>query len=132
MKHLKRQNFYQSSNLTFFPENGAGYSFNWYRIVDRIKGNVILNTYRYSATTGRHIWKIRKLLNDLGIRIDLEIEAPKGLQDLNAAIEFYIENNDRLQKEINQKGTKKAVNEKRQTKISENLDKINFIKNLMV
>lgn len=39
----------------------------------RIKGKVVFNDYRYSVSTARHQRKVRTLLRELGIKIDIEV-----------------------------------------------------------
>lgn len=116
MKLMKRSCLYQASNVTFNPETIRAYSYNWWRFVDVIDGLVVFNDYRYSATTSKHQSKVRGLMEDLGIRIDLFISSPRGLQSLDSALEFYsIEHNLTrqrfLKKRIHAK-TKTALNEK--------------------
>lgn len=79
-----------NGKLTFDPVERVGYSyFNGYEIVKEIDGIVILNTYGYSTTTSMHVGVIRSLLEELGIKYQ-EIQAPKGLQYLNRALEEHV------------------------------------------
>lgn len=70
------------SNLTFNTNTGLGHSYRWYEIAKRVNGKQLLNTYKYSPTTGRH-W--RKLLDHIDPAY-IEVEAPNGLQDLKGAL----------------------------------------------
>lgn len=89
MKLKKTTGEYVASNVSFNPETLEATSFKWWYFVKRIGGKVVFNDYRYSSFTSRHQNKVRLLMKRLGIKIDLEIEAPKGLQDLQAAHDWY-------------------------------------------
>jgi len=65
--------------------NETGHSYTWWCMFKRINGKLCLNTYRYSHCTSRHINYAAQVLGLLGIKY-LSIEAPKGLQDLDAAV----------------------------------------------
>lgn len=57
-----------------------GYSYGHWGVCRYINGLMVFNNYTYSNTTTRHQWEIRSWLGSLGIKIDLAIECPKGLQ----------------------------------------------------
>ena len=80
MKYMKRKNIYKASNVTFNPETLSAYSYGWWKFVAVIDGKVIFNNYRYSNSTSRHQRKVRALMFQLGIRIDVEMPVPEGLQ----------------------------------------------------
>lgn len=65
--------------------NETGHSYDWWVMLKRIKGHLVLNTYRYSNNTSKHISKAHDILKSLGIKY-LEIAAPRGLQDLDSAV----------------------------------------------
>lgn len=67
----------------FDPETMHAHSYRWYTLVKRVKGKVVLNSYRYSVQTSKHISKMRDVLSKLGIKY-VELDAPRGLQDLEA------------------------------------------------
>ena len=129
MKYFSRYNLYKASNLTFNPDTCRGYSYDWYRLVDKIGDKVVLNTYSYSNTTIKHIHKTRKLLGELGIKIDLCIEAPEGLQDLNRAIECHTSHVRALEKAM--VNGRKAKNEERAKEIEKHLAIISEINQLI-
>lgn len=81
MKYYKRLKIYKSNsgNCTFDPETMKAYSYRWWAFVAVIEGKVVFNNYRYSAMTTKHQWKVRSLLNELDIKIDLELPIPDGL-----------------------------------------------------
>lgn len=92
MKHYKRDNVYKNSSktLTFNPETLFGYSYQWYAIVrpHPTKPGVIINNYNYSTTTVKHKYKIMRLCEQLGIEIVDRIEAPRGLNNVESAIQY--------------------------------------------
>lgn len=76
---------FKRPNLEFDPSTGVATSYNWYNIAQIIKGRLVLNTYRYSVTTAKHISELGRLFDQLKLTY-IEIEAPRGLQDLNTAL----------------------------------------------
>jgi len=89
MKYYQRLGIYKASNLTFNPNTFEGYSYAWYLITARIKGELVLNTYNYSPTTRKHVYKLRALLNELELPY-IEIESPGGLQKLESAMYHHM------------------------------------------
>lgn len=90
MKYYTKLKLYKASNVYFNPEICQAYSYAWWKFVDKIKGKVIFNSYRYSNSTCKHQRKVRSVLRELGIKIDIEIEAPRGLQDLDLALKHTL------------------------------------------
>ncbi len=84
-----RSNQFRSGNLDFSAENMLGHSYDWYEITKQIKGFVVLNTFSYSSSTAKHVGKLHSVLKMLGISYK-EIEAPKGLQDLNLSRDHHV------------------------------------------
>lgn len=89
MKFLKTKNQYKASNVLLDLNNEIATSYDWWIFLKRINGKLVFNKYRYSPSTAGHQRKILKQLDQLGIKVDMFIEAPKGLQDLNSAISYY-------------------------------------------
>lgn len=79
MRYYPRFKIYKASNVTFNPETIQAYSYGWWRFVDIVEGKVIFNNYRYSVSTCKHQSKVRALLNDLKIKIDIEMPLPNGI-----------------------------------------------------
>ena len=81
MKFMKRANIYQASNynVTFDPDKTEGRSYKWWVFVTKVEGKMIFNNYRYSVSTSKHQSKVRSLLNQLNIKIDIEMPLPNGL-----------------------------------------------------
>jgi hypothetical protein len=85
IKYYPTMNLFKASNCHFDPSCIRGFSYGWWEMVGVIKGKVVFNNYGYSNTTRKHQSAMRNLLNQLGIEIDMEIPAPRGLQDLELA-----------------------------------------------
>lgn len=88
MKYYKRLKLYKTSNCVFNPETMHATSYKWYDLLKMINGKVVLNTYRYSVSTGKHIRDVRGMLYKLNIPYET-IEAPRGLQNLEVAKTYY-------------------------------------------
>jgi len=78
---MKRKQIYQASNynVTFDPKTTSAFSYHWWKFVGIVEGKVIFNNYRYSNSTSKHQSKVRTLLNELNIKIDIEMPLPAGL-----------------------------------------------------
>jgi hypothetical protein len=74
-------------NNEFNPETLVATSYRWWTYVAKIKGKVVFNSYYYSSQTSSHQGHMRDLLKKLKIKIDVEVEAPSGLNKLNEALE---------------------------------------------
>ena len=98
MKHMKRANIYQCSNYncTFNPETIEAHSFRWWRFVAKVDGMVIFNSYRYSNSTSKHQSKVRSLMSQLGIKIDLFLELPRGIKHGVSLTELITEGEETL------------------------------------
>jgi len=83
MKYMKRSNTYKANNVTFDPDTCSAYSYDWWKFVAKHNGKVIFNEYRYSVTTAKHQSKVRSLLRELGIQVDLVVKTRNGLQALH-------------------------------------------------
>lgn len=95
MKKLK-SGIYKASNVTFDPKTMVATSYIWWHFVKVIEGKVIFNDYRYSPTTGRHQTKVRRLMQELGIKIDITLPIPKGLQAAATLEELILEAEEHL------------------------------------
>ena len=80
MKLMKRTGIYKASNVSFDPTKISAYSYAWWKFVGVVEGKVIFNNFRYSPSTGKHQYKVRSLLEELGIKIDMHIPLRRGLQ----------------------------------------------------
>lgn len=130
MKYMQKAKIYKAANVTFNPETKQAYSYNWWRFVDVIGGLVVFNNYTYSNATAKHQGKVRRLLQDIGVAVHFEIEAPGGLQNIDSAIFYYEKEIASLQALVAKKGTRKAKNEERLQAIADMQKKIITIKAL--
>jgi hypothetical protein len=92
MKFIKKRNQYEASNVTFNADKIEAYSYGWWKFVAVIGGKVVFNTYNYSSSTIKHQIKVKRLMRELGINIDIEIKCPKGFQSdiaLQSVVEHY-------------------------------------------
>jgi len=117
MKYYPRLNVYKASNNFFNPVTCEAYSYNWWRYVERIGNKVIFNNYRYSVSTSKHQTRMQDLLTKLGINIDVTVECPRGLQDLESGIKYYNVQIQSLWMDI----------QKPNTKLSNNIERVNQI-----
>jgi len=148
MKYYTRLKEYKASNvsLTVEPKLEA-YSYAWWLFVVRYKGLVIFNNTNYSMPTCGHQSKVRRVLDDLGIKIDIELNntfkslgrfkehRPFDGDFVKAAIEDEIENIELINKNladlIKKPRTQKRTNEKRAQQIEENKTQIEKLKKVL-
>lgn len=79
MKYYRRLNIYKASNVTFNPETFEAHSYGWWKFVSKVNGIVIFNDLRYSISTRKHQLKVRRLLNELGVKVDLVVNTRMSL-----------------------------------------------------
>lgn len=80
MKYLKTANTYKASNVVFNAKTIQAFSYDWWQFVKVLNGKVVFNNYRYSVSTAGHQRKVRKVMRDLGIKIDAYVYYKPGLQ----------------------------------------------------
>ncbi len=73
MKYFKRLKIYKASSVAFDAENVEASSYGWWKFVSKINGFVVFNNYNYSPSTCKHQSKVRRLMADLGIKIDVVV-----------------------------------------------------------
>jgi len=128
MKFSKKRNQYEASNVTFSQANCEAYSYNWWKFVTVIDGLVIFNNYNYSPSTNKHQAKVRRLMSELGIKIDLVVSTRESLDYSDKALESAIEG---LKKDIaglveilGNNRRKRALDEERQGMIARKCNEI--------
>jgi len=128
MRFYKRLNCYKNSSgtLVYYPETGKSYSYDWYLLSDRVKGITVLNTYNYSNTTNRHRYFMQRSLG----HVDLAIEAPRGLQNLDATLAHYKGMIEELEQAIKRPRSRAKTNEQRRAKIDKYKATLDTIKRL--
>ena len=122
MKFFKRLNVYKSSNVIFKVEQKEAYSYDWWCFFKVINGKNVFNNYSYSNTTNKHQSKVRHLLRDLNIEVDLWIETPKSLNSedaLKESIELYEDRIKKLNEAIKKPRSQKRKNEERREEIKD-------------
>lgn len=133
MKKLKTRNEWVASNCRFYGDEVRATSYDWWNFVNKIDGKVIFNGYSYSNSTSGHQWKVRSLLENLGIKVDLYVIMEQSLTENNfkeyALYSCYNRYFDLLEK-IYTKGSKKAKNEERREKLKLLKEKIATLKEL--
>ena len=129
MKHFKRANLLKSSTVTFDPSTTMAYSYGWWCFVKPINGLIVFNDYRYSPSTGKQQGKVRSLLDTLGIKVDLYVECPEGLQDSNyleSITSHYMDKISELQAAMLKPRSQKKKNLERTEQIKIIEEKIKF------
>jgi hypothetical protein len=78
---MKRSKIYKASNVIFNPNTIEAFSYRWWKFVKVIDGLVVFNKYRYSVSTAKHQAKVRQLMIELGIKVDLYVNVRESLID---------------------------------------------------
>lgn len=135
MKYFSRLNIYKASNVQYNPETRQAHSYDWWCFVKPVNGMIVFNNHSYSNSTCKHQSKVRGLLADLGINIDLFVDTRCSLTDpnwLNDAIDTLYQANNELLRLINKKGTRATTNERRRLEIEENVQQIGRLHELQM
>lgn len=131
MKYKVRRDVWEGPNVSFNPKTGVGLSYGWWEFVKVLNNKVVFNPYSYSNSTSKHQRKMRELLRSLGIKIDLEIECPQGLQSLTSGLDYYQCKIDELRALIAKPRTKREKNLERLEQIDCYKAKIKLIEKLL-
>lgn len=109
MKFMKRAGIYQASNynVTFNPKTLEAFSYRWWRFVAVVEGKLIFDNYRYSNSTSKHQSKVRSILSNLNIKIDMEMPLPRGIRHDQTLAELIVEAEEQLCEQILQEEIKK-------------------------
>jgi hypothetical protein len=130
-KYFPKLGLYKASNVTFDPNTNVALSYGYWKFVKVINNELVFNSYRYSVTTARHQRRIRRLLVELGLEINVEIECPKGLDDLVSSLRFYSQQIADLETAIAKPRSQKAKNAERRAEIDTLQHKIKIVRRLM-
>lgn len=79
MKLKKRTGIYEASNVYFDPKHVVAKSYGWWTFVAVIGGKTVFNAHPYSNTTIGHQYKMRSLLRELGVTIDMTVNTRESL-----------------------------------------------------
>jgi hypothetical protein len=87
--HKKTDCYYNSTkSLRHDPASGASYSYNWYLLTKVLNNGILLvNDFSYSVTTMKHLNIMLRHYNYP--ENSIYIEAPQGLDKLEASIKLY-------------------------------------------
>lgn len=91
MKFFSRLKLYKATNVTLNPATLDAFSYGWWRFVAVVEGKVIFNSFRYSVTTAKHQRKVRSVLADLGVTVDLDLQLPRGIRHDQTLAELIVE-----------------------------------------
>jgi uncharacterized protein (DUF1697 family) len=133
LKYYKRLKIYKSStgNVVFNPETLEARSYDWWVFVSKIKGKVVFNNYPYSTSTGGHQRAVKKLLQTLGIKIDVTVSVRQSLNDIShEALAPLYRNLAELQVANKRRGVKADTIKYRNERISEIEDSITVLRSL--
>lgn len=124
--------YFKNSTGTFKIdlETMTSTSYDWYVLGKQYSSGYVVNNYSYSATTIKHVAKLKRYLSDNGINY-VRIEAPEGLQNLELAKKHYQDKYSNLLNDMNKKGTRKAKNIERREQAEKMLQTMAFIDSLM-
>ena len=120
MKYYRAIDSYGNSTKTNLVNLGTrtATSYTWWQYLAPIGSKLVFNSYSYSNTTARHQSDTLQLLRDKNIAIDLYVECPKGLQDLESGILLYKDRIAALRAQIQAPRSREAKNRDRAQDIS--------------
>lgn len=133
IKYFKRLKIYKNStgNVTFDPETFEARSYNWWVFVKKINNKVVFNDYSYSVSTNAHQWLVKRVLIDLGIKIDVTVYMHDSLSNFKEhALPSLYEKIYDLEIVMNRKGTNKEKNQDRQSWINDAKQEIKVCRSL--
>lgn len=85
---------YKASNVSFDPKAMEAKSYDWWLFVTKVNGLTVFNDYSYSNTTRRHQWKVKALMQSLGLPIHIRVEMRESLDHpkAKAFLDQYLKN----------------------------------------
>lgn len=143
MKFSKKRNQYEASNVTLDLEKMEAFSYSWWQFLKIINGKVVFNNYSYSSSTCKHQSKVRRMLDEHGIKIDLIVNTSMGLNGssrynrgntedaLKDAIKNDLNEIKELEEILANNRRKKALDEERMEKIKSLKEHINQIERVI-
>jgi hypothetical protein len=87
MKYYSRLKVYKASNVMFNPEQIHATSYDWWIFVKVINGYVVFNWHSYSNSTRKHQYKVSRVMESLGIQVDLTIDTRLSLGRTDTGID---------------------------------------------
>lgn len=76
---VKNPTLYKAANVTFDASQIEAFSYGWWKFVKVIQGKIVFNEYSYSTTTSKHQYKVKALMRELGIDVDLYVKTKASL-----------------------------------------------------
>ena len=91
MPYQTKNKLFKTKNNCFNPETCEAHSYNWWKYVSKIKGKIVFNNHNYSMTTNKHQSEMRRLLDQLGIKVFLYVDMHDSLTSFEskALISMY-------------------------------------------
>jgi hypothetical protein len=126
MRYIKKRNQWESPNVTLNADKLEAYSYRWWKFLAKIGKKVVFNNYRYSVSTSKHQRKVLNQLDSLGIKVDLFLDFPEGIDSSGFSsskthYEFKIKE---LEAAIAKTGSRKSTNAQRLDQIKYNKQKL--------
>lgn len=134
MKHFKRTNTYKASNVEYQVDTMAAYSYDWWQFTKVINGKLVFNNHYYSSSTCKHLSKVRSLLRELDIKIDILVDARCGLQNsdwTDQARESIKSKITEIEKQLNNKRRHKKLDQTRLESIESFTQELNKLESFL-
>lgn len=79
MKYSNKRNRYEAANVTLDLVKLEAFSYDWWQFLRYINGKLVFNNYNYSNSTCKHQSKVRGMLYEKGIKIDVFVKCHRSL-----------------------------------------------------
>ena len=112
MIYRRNKDAFTNSTQTneYFIARKEAYSYGWWKYFAIINNKAVFNGFSYSNTTSKHQSDTLQLFRDKNIHIDLYVECPRGLQNLESGITHYLSKIKALRLAIQAPRSRKATN----------------------
>lgn len=133
LKYFKRSDSYQNSTGTLrINKDKVAYSYVWYKLGMLLSdGTYLINNFNYSSTTIKHYYKLVRHVRDKVSTNIVFIEAPKGLNNLNQALEYNHNKFMRIKTELANPRKRQITKDRLRTELVELESKIKLIERLI-
>lgn len=121
---VKNPTLYKAANVTFDASQIEAFSYGWWKFVKVIQGKIVFNEYSYSTTTSKHQYKVKALMRELGLEVDLYVKTKASLdkqtlKELNAeTIKIETERENQI------KENRKAAYQRRKAQMKSAVEKV--------
>lgn len=82
-RYQARKHRFVASNNFLDLDTMSAYSYGWWNYFRNIGGLWVFNRHRYSVSTGKHQLRMRGLLSDLGIHVDVYIDTRSSMANMD-------------------------------------------------